>query len=141
MNQINYYEVLEIRENASHEVVRMAYKALALKYHPDKFNGDIKVATQKMQIINEAYDVISNPVRRNEYDDYLRYKHQSGYKTNNRKFYEEDSNEPENEDVGHKTYESQSPFDKEKKTQFRKMLFAEILLLISLFVYLLYFMS
>ena len=70
-NNLNYYEILEISQSASYEVVRMAYKALALKYHPDKYNGDSTYANNQMQIINEAYDVISNPEKRNRYNEYL----------------------------------------------------------------------
>ena len=52
---MNYYEILQVSENASEEVIRMAYKALAKKYHPDVFDGDSKIAEQKMKEINEAY--------------------------------------------------------------------------------------
>ena len=37
---MTYYEILEVAETASEEVIRMAYKALAKKYHPDVFKGD-----------------------------------------------------------------------------------------------------
>ena len=41
-------------ENASEEVIRMAYKALAKKYHPDVFDGDPKIAEQKMKELNDC---------------------------------------------------------------------------------------
>jgi DnaJ-class molecular chaperone len=47
--ETNYYELLEVRENASSEVISMAYKALARKYHPDIFKGDNNFATGMMQ--------------------------------------------------------------------------------------------
>lgn len=70
---INYYELLEVRETASSEVISMAYKALARKYHPDLYKGDNNFATEMMKKINEAYDVLSNPEKRKQYDDYLSY--------------------------------------------------------------------
>ena len=67
-----YYEILEISENASQEVVRMAYKALAMKFHPDKFQGDTIYANNQMQKINETYEVISNSLKRSNYDEFLK---------------------------------------------------------------------
>ncbi len=54
------YEVLGVPRNASLEQVKDAYRALAKKYHPDNFNGNLleEDATRKMQEINEAYDAI-----------------------------------------------------------------------------------
>lgn len=68
---INYYEVLEISQNASEEVIKMAYKALAKKYHPDVFTGIPEFANEKMKEINEAFSVLSNADKRKEYDSNL----------------------------------------------------------------------
>lgn len=68
---MNHYETLEVRENASFEVIKMAYKALAHKYHPDKLNEQNEHAHNYMQRINEAYDVLSDPDRRKQYDESL----------------------------------------------------------------------
>ena len=57
---MTYYEVLEVSENASEEVIRMAYKALCRKYHPDVYKGDEKFANEMMSLINEAYNVLSD---------------------------------------------------------------------------------
>lgn len=66
----NYYEVLEIKEFASQEVIKAAYKALAKKYHPDNAaNGALK---QYMVEINEAYQVLSDPAQKITYDERLR---------------------------------------------------------------------
>ena len=43
---MNYYEILEINEKASPEVIKMAYKALILKYHPDRYQGDKNYAEE-----------------------------------------------------------------------------------------------
>ena len=68
----NYYEILEINRNASQEIVEKAYRTLAKKYHPDLQDGDKKLKyEEKLKIINEAYDVLSDPERRKEYDTTL----------------------------------------------------------------------
>lgn len=68
MNEINYYELLEIKENASPEVIKAAYKALAKKYHPDSFEGSSLEREKSMTQINEAYTVLSDEKKRKEYD-------------------------------------------------------------------------
>ena len=68
---MTYYDILQVSENASEEVIRMAYKALAKKYHPDVFDGDPKIAEQKMKELNEAYEVLSNQPKRMEYDAFI----------------------------------------------------------------------
>ena len=66
------YEILEVSENASNEIVEKAYKVLAKKYHPDLWTQDKKeYAEQKMKEINEAYDVLSNEIKRKEYNSTL----------------------------------------------------------------------
>lgn len=69
---MTYYEELEVLPTASTEVIKMAYKALARKYHPDIYSGDKKFAERKMAKINEAYSVLSSPIQRQEYDRLLR---------------------------------------------------------------------
>ena len=68
---MTYYELLEISENASAEVIKVAYKALAKKYHPDVLVGDSKVAEEKMKQINAAFDVLSDEQKRQQYDEFL----------------------------------------------------------------------
>jgi curved DNA-binding protein CbpA len=55
---------------AEEVVIRAAYKALALRYHPDRFEGDPSIANQKMSEINEAYAILSDPGKRKNYDDH-----------------------------------------------------------------------
>ena len=63
------YEVLEVSENASKEIIEKAYKVLAKKYHPDlQINEDKQEAEKKMKQLNEAYEVLSNETKRKEYD-------------------------------------------------------------------------
>jgi hypothetical protein len=66
MLQSNHYELLQISEDASSEVIKAAYKALAHKFHPDR-NGSID-ATQQFQLINSAYRVLIDPALRSGYD-------------------------------------------------------------------------
>lgn len=69
---INYYEVLEVSQKASNEIIEKAYKVLAKKYHPDLQAEENKlVAKEKMQLINEAYEVLSNTEDRKSYDEKL----------------------------------------------------------------------
>lgn len=67
-----YYDQLGVARNAPDEVIRGAYKALALKHHPDK-NINNPAATTAMQAINQAYAVLSDPHKRAEYDAKLDY--------------------------------------------------------------------
>lgn len=63
------YEILEVSENASKEIIEKAYKVLAKKYHPDlQAEGDKQEAEKKMKQINEAYEVLSDEEKRKEYD-------------------------------------------------------------------------
>lgn len=66
---INYYELLEVSKNASAEVIEKAYKVLAKRYHPDlQEQANKKKAEEKMKLINEAYEVLSNREKRQNYD-------------------------------------------------------------------------
>lgn len=58
----NYYAVLGVRENASKEEIRNAYRELVKKYHPDKYQNNplSDLAEEKLKEINEAYDYLSN---------------------------------------------------------------------------------
>ena len=65
----NYYKILQVDKDASPEIVKVAYKLLVKKNHPDLKEGeDKKNAEKKIKEINEAYDVLSNPVKKSEYD-------------------------------------------------------------------------
>lgn len=76
MSNLNYYEILEVNENASIEVIDKAYRVLAKKYHPDVYEGDKKQAEAMMQKLNEAYDVLSDENKRSNYDAILKRKKQ-----------------------------------------------------------------
>ncbi len=64
----DYYDVLGVSRNASQDEIKKAYRTLASKYHPD-VSTDPK-ATEKMALINEAYDTLKDPQKRANYDQY-----------------------------------------------------------------------
>jgi curved DNA-binding protein CbpA len=63
----DYYEVLGIAPDASAEEIKEAYRKLAFRCHPDR-NRKSEEAHKKMQEINEAYAILSDPIKRREYD-------------------------------------------------------------------------
>lgn len=64
----DHYAILGVLPSAEDVVIRAAYKALAQRYHPDRFEGAKDEALRRMQEINRAYSVLSDPVQRNAYD-------------------------------------------------------------------------
>ncbi len=69
MAKRDYYEVLGIDKNATQDEIKKAYRKLARKYHPDVNPGD-KVAEEKFKEISEAYEVLSDPEKRKQYDQF-----------------------------------------------------------------------
>nr|WP_243120239.1 molecular chaperone DnaJ [Caloramator sp. E03] len=65
----DYYAILGVSKNATDEEIKSAFRKLALKYHPDKNPGD-KNAEEKFKEINEAYQVLSDPQKRAQYDQF-----------------------------------------------------------------------
>jgi curved DNA-binding protein CbpA len=64
----DYYAILGVLPSAEEIVIRAAYKALAQRYHPDRFKGSPEDLHRKMSEINEAYSILSDPAKRKEYD-------------------------------------------------------------------------
>jgi len=62
------YKVLGVEKNADASAIKSAYRKLARKYHPD-VNPDDKVAEDKFKEISEAYDILSDPAKKDEYDN------------------------------------------------------------------------
>ncbi len=65
----DYYEVLGVAKNATADEIKSAYRKLAMKYHPDR-NPDNPAAKEKFTEISEAYEVLSNPEKRQRYDQF-----------------------------------------------------------------------
>ena len=67
MAKRDYYEVLGVEKTASVEEIKKAYRKKAIQYHPDKNPGD-KQAEENFKEAAEAYDVLSDPQKRQRYD-------------------------------------------------------------------------
>ncbi|GAB5363617.1 hypothetical protein AAMO2058_000899200 [Amorphochlora amoebiformis] len=66
---VTHYQILGVKETANAREIRKAYRVLALRWHPDKVQNDQKKeAEDKFKLISEAYQLLSDPKRRKEYD-------------------------------------------------------------------------
>lgn len=68
---MTHYEKLGIAQNATQAEIKDAYKNLVKKYHPDVYQGDKAYAEKMTKEINIAYDILSNPTKKAEYDEEL----------------------------------------------------------------------
>jgi molecular chaperone DnaJ len=68
MQKVDLYKVLEVSKEASQDEIRRSYRRLARKYHPDANPGD-RAAEERFKEIQQAYEVLSNPEKRKEYDE------------------------------------------------------------------------
>ncbi len=69
MAKRDYYEVLGVQKNASEDEIKKAYRKIAIKYHPDKNPGD-KQAEEKFKEAAEAYEVLHDEKKRQQYDQF-----------------------------------------------------------------------
>ena len=67
---MNYYDILEVEEDADSESIKKAYKKLAKKYHPDLNPDNVELYEKKFKQINEAYHVLIDDDERRKYDQY-----------------------------------------------------------------------
>ena len=74
MAKRDYYEVLGVDKNASEDDIKKAFKKAAMKYHPDRFanasDAEKKDAEEKFKEINEAYQVLSDTQKKQQYDQF-----------------------------------------------------------------------
>ena len=69
MAKRDYYEVLGVNKNATEDEIKKAYRKIAIKYHPDRNPGN-KEAEEKFKEAAEAYDVLHDPQKRQQYDQF-----------------------------------------------------------------------
>ena len=69
MAKKDYYDVLGINKTSSSEEIKKAYRKLAVKFHPDKNKGD-KASEEKFKEASEAYHVLSDSKRKQNYDQF-----------------------------------------------------------------------
>src|ERR1700684_1871541 len=69
MAQLDYYHTLGVAKEADAEEIRKAYRKLARKHHPDLNPGD-KTAEDRFKKVQEAYDILSDPKKKQMYDQY-----------------------------------------------------------------------
>ncbi len=69
MAKRDFYEVLGVAKNSSEDEIKKAYRKLAMKYHPDR-NPDSKESEEKFKEVKEAYEMLTNPEKREAYDRY-----------------------------------------------------------------------
>jgi molecular chaperone DnaJ len=69
MSKKDYYDILSVTKKAAPEEIKKAYRSLAMKYHPDRNQGD-KTAEAKFKEASEAYQVLSDPKKKSSYDQF-----------------------------------------------------------------------
>ena len=67
MSKRDYYEVLGVEKSASAQDIKKAYRRIAMKYHPDRNQGN-KEAEEKIREINAAYEILGDPETRKSYE-------------------------------------------------------------------------
>lgn len=143
---MTHYDILQVTQTASPEVIQMAYKALVKKYHPDVYQGDITFATQKIKEINEAYRILSSPVLRQEYDRAINLSSTQNQRTNTQHTYNSGYNSQHNTSTTNTSYSSQytntgyntynsttNTYSKPSKSTTKKYLFILIAIMIAFF--------
>jgi DnaJ-class molecular chaperone len=79
----NYYDILEIPKNSNENTIKKAYHKLALKWHPDKNPDNKNEAEIKFKEISEAYEILSDPQKKEHYDKYGEYNDNNQNNQNN----------------------------------------------------------
>src|SRR3954462_1886455 len=69
MSKRDYYDILGVAKGADADEIKKAYRKMAIKYHPDKNQGD-KEAEEKFKEAAEAYEVLSSPEKKQRYDQF-----------------------------------------------------------------------
>jgi curved DNA-binding protein CbpA len=102
----SYYDVLGVSRKATSEEIKKAYRAYASKFHPDKYPENTKFAEDMMKQINIAFETLSDPIKKKNYDEWL---DTSGYKedesdSNKKQARKDDETESVKKEVKQKKY-------------------------------------
>lgn len=97
----NYYSVLQVSEDASYEIIKASYKVLVKKYHPDITEENKDYALEMTKLINEAYETLADPDKREEYNIKYEQNYKKAY-TENKKPRDFDSEFDSNKDYEEK---------------------------------------
>jgi DnaJ-class molecular chaperone len=89
MSADDFYQILEVDQTSNPRQIKDAYRKLAFKYHPDR-NSENPTAAEKMKRLNEAYAVLSNPIKRREYDTLRQHYGSSAYSHFRQNYSEQD---------------------------------------------------
>ncbi|AXI24108.1 chaperone protein DnaJ [Cardinium endosymbiont of Sogatella furcifera] len=88
----DYYNILGVERNATADEIKKAYRKIAMQYHPDKNPGN-KAAEDKFKAATEAYDVLSSPEKKHQYDQFGTSGFQGGGRSYGDDFFEGDLND------------------------------------------------
>ena len=125
INGKDFYEILGLGLDAEDIVIKAAYRSLAQKYHPDKWQGDPSISQEKMAEINRAYETLIDPAKRATYDDQLKLRRES----------QSNYNEPSRERSDDKKTEKakqQSPLKSKSQEKSSKLVIFSILIAVAL---------
>ena len=109
MITITYYDILEVSQNASSETIHAAYKALCKKYHPDVSSLD---SDERMKEVNHAYEILSDPEKRSQYDRELRAEHSQASHNERVRYTAEESSPSQNKTSTKTTSDSKNGTEK-----------------------------
>lgn len=104
---MDYYSILQIKENATQDEIKHAYYKMARLFHPDNFNGSVSMAEEQMGKINEAYEVLSDVEKRRLYDTNRKLDKEKDYRRENDK----------NENVSPNTFTNKNSKDEDAETK------------------------
>ncbi len=116
MNFKNYYKILGLDKNTAESEIKKAYRKLAKQWHPDKNPGN-KKAENKFKEISEAYDVLSDNIKRKKFDDFINVNEsKAAYSYNNAKHYYTNTSETDFSDFFKQFFKKRS---KQKYSYFK----------------------